>query len=159
MWVDRLQYHELQNAVFYLLPGMAFGLVVAIPLWRRGLAGAWPAAIFVAASVIAWPAGYHVGGGLLLAIEEKGVPRLALAGLAGGLVWAAIPTAAAMVFPFMRARRVWPVHVIAGGLTGALCISLLEVLGQWGFGAIYIVLWGIWYAVQGGLIAMALPRN
>ena len=93
----------------------------------------------------------------LPAIEVKGLLRLALAEFAGGLAWAAIPAAAATAFPFMRAGRAWPGLVIAGGLTGALCVSLLEILGQWGFGAVYIVLWGVWYAVQGGLIAMALP--
>ena len=103
MWVDRLQIQQLSNATFYILPGLAFGLVVAVPLWRRGLAGGWPAAMFVAASVIAWPVGYYAGGSLLLAIEAKGVLRLALAGLVGGLVWAAIPTAAAMAFPFISA--------------------------------------------------------
>jgi hypothetical protein len=159
MWVDRLQIGELQNAVFYLLPGLVFGLVVAVTLWRRELVGKWPLAIFVAASVFAWPAGYYAGGSLLLAIDAKGVLRLALAGFAGGLVWAAIPAAAAMAFPFMRARRVWPGLIIAGGATGALCVSLLETLGQWGFGAIYIVLWGVWYAVFGGVLATALPTD
>ncbi|MBE9558384.1 MAG: hypothetical protein IMF08_16120 [Proteobacteria bacterium] len=157
MWIDRLQFHDLQNPTFFVLPGLAFGLVVALPLWRRGLAGGWPCAIFIAASIIAWPAGYHTGGGLMLAIEAKGLLRLAPAGFAGGLVWAAISTAAALNFPFMRTGRIRPVLVIAGGLTGALCVSLLEFLGQWGFGPVYIVLWGVWYAVQGGLIAMALP--
>jgi hypothetical protein len=134
-------------------------LVVAVTLWRRELVGKWPLAIFVAASVFAWPAGYYAGGSLLLAIDAKGVLRLALAGFAGGLVWAAIPAAAAMAFPFMRARRVWPGLIIAGGATGALCVSLLETLGQWGFGAIYIVLWGVWYAVFGGVLATALPTD
>lgn len=159
MWVDRLQVRELQNATFYLLPGLAFGLAMAVPLWRRGLAGGWATAMFAAASIIAWPAGYHAGGGLLLALVEIGPLRLALAGLAGGLVWAAIPAVATIAFPFMRVRRVWPGLVAAGGLTGALCVSLLEILGQWGFGAVYIVLWGVWYAVQGALIAMALPSE
>ena len=48
MWVDRLQIGELQNAAFYLLPGLIFGLVVALTLWRRGLAGRRSAALFVA---------------------------------------------------------------------------------------------------------------
>jgi hypothetical protein len=159
MWVDLLQIGELQNAAFYLLPGLAFGLVVVIPLWRRGLAGRRPVALFLAASIIAWPAAYYTGGSLLLAIDAKGVLRLALAGFAGGLVWAAIQSLAAMAFPFMRARRVWPLLVVAGGVTGALCVSLLETLGQWGFGVIYIVLWGVWYAVFGGVLATALPSE
>jgi len=159
MWVDRVQIGELQNAAFYLLPGLAFGLVVVIPLWRRGLTGRRSAALFLAASIIAWPAAYYAGGSLLLAIDAKGVLRLALAGFARGLVWAAIPAAAAMAFPFMRARRVWPGLIIAGGATGALCVSLLETLGHWGFGAIYIVLWGVWYAVFSGVLATALPSE
>ena len=159
MWVDKLQYHAPQNLVFVLLPGTTFGLAVSIPLWRRGLAAGWWAAVFVAGSIIAWPAAYYAGVRVLVAIETTGPSRLALAGLAGGLVWSAILTAALLVLPFMRAGRAWPGLVIAGGLTGALCVSLLEILGQWGFGAVYIVLWGIWYAVQGGLIAAAMPRD
>ncbi|MBE9557808.1 MAG: hypothetical protein IMF08_13200 [Proteobacteria bacterium] len=159
IWVDKLQYHAPQNLVFVLLPGTTFGLVVSIPLWRRGLAAGWWAAVFVAGSIIAWPAAYYAGVRVLVAIETTGPSRLALAGLAGGLVWSAILTAALLVLPFIRARRVRFVLPVAGGLTGALCVSMLEFLGQWGFGAVYIVLWGVWYAVQGGLIAMALPRD
>jgi hypothetical protein len=159
MWVDMLRYHALQNLAFVLLPGTAFGLAVSIPLWRRGLAAGWLAAVFVAGSITAWPTAYYTGIRVLLAIETPGPLRLALAGLAGGLVWSAILTAVMCVLPFIRVGRAWLALPIAGGLTGALCVSLLEILGQWGFGAIYIVLWGVWYAVQGGLIAMALPRD
>jgi hypothetical protein len=154
-----LRYHALQNLAFVLLPGTAFGPAVSIPLWRRGLATGWLAAVFVAGSITAWPTAYYTGIRVLLAIETPGPLRLALAGLAGGLVWSAILTAVMCVLPFIRVGRAWLALPIAGGLTGALCGSLLEILGQWGFGAIYIVLWGVWYAVQGGLIAMALPRD
>ena len=77
--ITKLQIGELQNAVFYLLPGLIFGLVVAVTLWRRGLAGRRPGALFVVASIIAWPAAYYTGGSLLLAIDAKGVLRLAAA--------------------------------------------------------------------------------
>lgn len=159
MWIDRLRIREIQNPAFFILPGLVFGLIVAIPLWRRGLAGGWSGAVFVSASMIAWPAAWYAGGGLLLAIATPGPLRLALAGLAGGLVWSAILTAAATVFPFMRAPRAWPALPVAGGLTGAVCVSLLEILGQWGFGAVFLVLWGVWFAVYGGLMAMALPDD
>lgn len=159
MWVDRQQYHALQNLTLLLLPGTAFGLAVSVPLWRLGQAVGWSVAVFMAGSIIAWPAGYYAGVRVLVAIETQGPLRLALAGLAGGLVWSAILTAAILVFPFMRSGRAWLTLVIAGGMTGALCVSLLEVLGQWGFGAVYLVLWGVWYAVYGGLIASALPNK
>ncbi len=157
MWVDRLQSYALQEFAFFLLPGLAFGLAVSIPLWRRGLATGRSAAVFMAGSMIAWPAGYYAGGTVLLAIEPTGPLRQALAGLAGGLVWSAILTAAVFVLPFVRAQRIWFALPVTGALTGALCVSLLEVLGQWGFGAFYLVLWGVWYAVYGGLIGSALP--
>ena len=159
IWVDGLNIRALQNPAFFILPGLIFGLVVAIPLWHGGLARGWAAAVFLSASVIAWPAAWYVGGGLLLAIDGRGPLRLALAGGAGGLVWAAILTGAAAIFPFMRKPRAWLSLAVAGGLAGAFCVSLLEILSQWGFGVIYIVLWGVWYAVYGGLMATYLPEK
>lgn len=63
-------------------------------------------------------------------------------------------TAVARLLVLRRAAN----GALAGGFAGILCMALLELLGKLGFGAVYLTLWGIWYAVRGAVIA-ALPAR
>jgi hypothetical protein len=161
MWADRLGPPGWQNAIFLATPGLLFGLAVGIPLSRRAGEAPWRLPAFVAGSMLGWPAAWYTAW----ATHPLFGPDLptqfghALGGLIGGLLWGAILMLGAQGFAALRPRRAWFRLLLAGGLAGALCMAFLEPLGKLGFGAVFLTLWGVWYAVQGGLIAMALPNE
>ena len=158
-WSEKSLTSAWQDAVFHVTPGLAFGSVVAVTLYRRRLASRWRCACFAAASVAAWPAAYYSA---LLTLSEIGVgpAEFAAAGLAGGLVWAAVLTSALPVLPFARHPRLWIMLLAGGGAAGVACIAPLDYLGALGgAAAIYLVLWSVWCAVYAAILSTALPAG
>ncbi len=129
-WIERLRIDALMDPGFYLAPGLIFGLAVAWMLYRGGHAPPWRALVFAAISTAAWPVAYFAGRAIALTGIAMPGPRaieFALTGLAGGLVWSAILTTAAVVlFDFARGKRLWLALLIAGGLAGAALVAPLD---------------------------------
>ena len=161
MWVDRLGPPGWQNAVFLATPGLFFGLAIGIPLSRRAGVAPWRLPAFVAGSVLGWPAAWYstLGTRLPLGPDLPAQFGHALGGLIGGLLWSAVLLLGAQGFTAFRARQARFRLMLAGGLAGALCMAFLEPLGRLGFGAVFLTLWGIWYAVFGGVMAAALRQE
>jgi len=161
MWVDRLGPPGWQNAVFLVTPGLFFGLAIGIPLSRRAGVAPWRLPAFVAGSVLGWPAAWYstLGARLSLGPDLPAQFGHTLGGLIGGLLWGAVLLLGAQGFTAFRARQARFRLLLAGGLAGALCMAFLEPLGRLGFGAVFLTLWGVWYAVQGALVAMAISHE
>lgn len=161
MWFDRAGPPGWQHAVFLLSPGLFFGLAVGIPLSRRSGLAPWRLPAFVAGSVLGWPAAWYASlgapytmGRTLPAVLEHG-----LDGLIAGLVWSLFLLLGAWGFPAVSRRPARIRLLLAGGGAGALCLVFLEPLGKLGFGAVFLTLWGIWYAVQGAVFAALVNRE
>lgn len=161
MWADRLGPPAWQNVIFLVTPGLFFGLAIGIPLSRRAGKAPWRLAAFVAGSLMGWPAAWHAVWAFRLPLGPDSPAYFghALGGLIGGFLWSALLMLGALGFPALRRQRAWFLLLSAGGLTGALCMAFLEPLGKLGFGAVFLALWGAWYAVQGGMIAAMLTRQ
>lgn len=87
--------------------------------------------------------------------------RFALSGLAGGLAWSAILTAAAAaLFDFARGKRLWLALLAAGGLAGAALAAPLDIWGRLGGSmVIYVILWGGWLAAWAAVFSTAVPAD
>ncbi len=158
-WIERLRIDALMDPGFYIAPGLIFGLAVAWKLYRGGHAPPWRALFFVAISTAAWPVAYYAGLAVLVGIETPmpDIVRYTLFGLAGGLAWSAMLTAAATaLFIFARAR--WLALLATGGLAGAVLAAPLDIWGRLGGSmVIYVILWGGWLAAWAAVFSTALP--
>lgn len=161
MWVDRSGAVAWQNPTFFIAPGLVFGLVMGASLQKRAGGPVWRPAVFAAASLLAWPVAWLAIIGPLLpsGADLPAMTGYALIGGIGGCVWAAILMAGAQAFRFARGLKCWLRILFAGGMAGAASMTPLEFIGAWGFGAIFIALWGVTYAAMGAVIASCIPRT
>ncbi len=161
-WIERLRIVALMDPFFYFAPGLIFGLVVGLMLYRGGRAPLWRVLAFAAISAAAWPVAYFAGLMALVGVEVP-IPKFvgfALSGLAGGLVWSVIlTTAAAALFVFARRPRLWLALLATGGLAGAVLVAPLDTWGRLGGSmVIFVILWGGWYAAWAAVFSTALPE-
>ncbi len=161
-WIERLRIGALMETSFYVAPGAIFGLAVGLLLYRGGQAPLGRVVLFAAVSTAAWPVSYHAWLAVLVGIETPmpDAVRFALSGLAGGLAWSAMLTAAAaLLFGFARARWMWLALLGAGGLAGAVLGAPLDTWGRLGGSMIiYVILWGGWLAAWAAVFSTALPE-
>ena len=151
-----------------LSPGLAYGAVAGIALWRQGLTQKWQVAALIGVSILASGSGYLILGFInpaplaaqTIGFIDLGITRPAIdvawPFLFGGLIWGAIQTAGtAAIFPFARLPRLWFVLIIAGGFTAWLAAEafLFFVIRDNMLAAIWIA----WYAVHTAILFSVLP--
>lgn len=159
--IERLGVYALMDTSFFVAPGLIFGLVVGWTLYRQGYTSFRKGMVFAMICVAAWPAAYNAVW-KMAAFDLAPMPgalAYALSGLAGGLVWSALLTAAvAMLFDFARGPRLWLALLATGGLAGAVLVAPLDIWGRLGGSMlIYIILWGGWLAAWAAVFATAPP--
>jgi hypothetical protein len=136
----------------WVVPGVAFGVILGAMLFLLHVARLWQAALFAAASEASWYAAYWFAltlfewiGNTLPNAEGK----MVVIGLAAGAIGAALlGSATAALFPWLRSWRRLLGLVLLGGVTG----MLLGV--DWGKGYPLFMAWQGAFALG---LALALP--
>ncbi len=135
-----------------LLPGLVFGLIIGLALYRAGHAGPRGFAAYVAASTVSYIAAFNLAVGILFSDGS-----IWLIGMIAGLFWSACLTGlAACMFPF--ARKFWPIvlMLVAGYVLGGL-LGTIEIFDFGGF-EVFFPLWlAVWQAGYAAAFATALP--
>ena len=133
-----------------IVAGLVFGMVFGAVMRYLGLASAWVAVLYAAASTLSYFVAVNLAFHLVDAIDAAW-----LLGVMVGLVGAACLTAAAArLFPFARRPTPAAMMVVPGGLLGVL----LEVPIRSGSGfADWLVLFAAWQAGYAAAFATALP--
>ena len=143
-----------------VMPGLTFGGIIGVVLWRRGLAQAERIVLLIFGEQLAWYAGFYIA--VITGFDwypDLSIRQYALVGLAGGLAWSAILTAViALLFPFARRRWLWTGQLAAGT---AACGLLLAAGGalDLSYNANMTLLWTGWHAVYAAVLATMLPRK
>ncbi len=136
----------LKLSPFSLLPGLVFGLIIGLALYRGGHAGPRAFAAYVAASTVSYLAAFNLAFGIY---DHPGPMWLTgmIAGLFGG---ACLTGLAAWMFPFVRKFRPIALMLFAGCVLGAL---LFRFGGFWGM----LLFYAAWQAGYAAAFATALP--
>ncbi len=136
----------LKLSPFSLLPGLVFGLIIGLALYRGGHAGPRAFAAYVAASTVSYLAAVNLVFGIY-----GYVGSLWPTGMIGGLLGGACLTGlAAWMFAFVRKFRPIALMLVAGcALGGLLGIGV----GFWGA----LVFFAVWQAGYAAAFATALP--
>ncbi len=136
----------LKLSPFSLLPGLVFGLIIGLALYRGGHAGPRAFAAYVAASTVSYLAAFNLAFG----IYDHPDPMW-LTGMIAGLFGSACLTGlAAWMFPFVRKFRPIALMLVAGCVLGAL---LFRFGGFWGM----LLFYAAWQAGYAAAFATALP--
>ncbi len=136
----------LKLSPFSLLPGLVFGLIIGLALYRGGHAGPRAFAAYVAASTVSYLAAFNLAFGIY---DHPG--PMWLTGMIAGLFGSACLTGlAAWMFPFVREFRPIALMLVAGCVLGAL---LFRFGGFWGM----LLFYAAWQAGYAAAFATALP--
>ncbi len=130
-----------------LLPGLVFGLIIGLALYRGGHAGPRTFAAYVAASTVSYLATLY----LAIRIYEYLAPMWPTGMIAGLFGSACLTGLAAWMFPFVRKFRPIALMLVAGCLLGAL----LGIGGGFWWGLVFYAAWQAGYAAA---FATALPE-
>ncbi len=130
-----------------VVPGLVFGLIIGLALYRGGHAGPRAFAAYVAASTVSYLAAFN------LVFEIFGyVGSLWPTGMIAGLLGSAwLTSLAAWMFPFVRKFRPIALMLAAGCILGAL----LGISGGFWWMLVFFAAWQAGYAAA---FATALPE-
>ena len=141
---DPMKWFELSPIT--LLPGLVFGLLIGLALYRGGHAGPRTFAAYVATSTVSYLAAVHLALGIYHHPDPMW-PTGMIAGLFGG---ACLTGLAAWMFPFVRKFRPIALMLVAGCILGAL----LGIIGGFWWMLVFYAAWQAGYAAA---FATALP--
>lgn len=134
-----------------LVPGILFGMTVALFLSRRGLARPWQVFGYIAASTVSNFIAANFAANMVNAIESA-----AVLGMLAGLVGAGCLTALSLLmFPFLRRAVPCAMMIAAGTLLGSLLYVALEDGSNFGLG--FLVFYALWQAGYAAAFGVALP--
>ena len=135
-----------------LVPGLVFGVIVGLALYRRGLLVVWSCAAYVAASMLSYLAALTLAVQVLAYAFE----RMIAVGLVAGLFGSACLTIfSALLMPVVRQAKCCLLMLLAGCLLGGLLkiTEQMDTLITW---MIFFAAWQAGYAVA---LATALPQR
>ena len=136
-----------------LVPGLVFGLVIGLALWRRGLAGPRTYAAYVAASTVSYYAAYTLAVEVLAEIVSGSLVIGMLAGLFGS---ACLTGLSALMFAFLRRLTPCLLMLFAGCVLGGLLVVPLDGPDTFLSWVIFFASWQAGYAAS---LAVALPQS
>src|SRR5262249_26171263 len=136
-----------------LVPGLAFGVIIGVALYRRRLTSLLQIGIYALAATASNFAAYNLATHLA---DDGGMLRLTWIGMIAGLLGAACLTVLSLpMFPFIRHWRPCLLMLLAGLLLGGL-LSVALSMGIFPFGL--LALYGPWQAGYAAVLGAALPR-
>ena len=153
------------DLIFWPLPGLVFGLIIGLALWRRGLASPWIYVAYVAASTVSYYIAFNVWafsyGDIERFVHGDIVSSHLLTGMLAGLFGSACLTAlSALMFPFLRRLTPCLLMLIAGCVLGGLLFvpSMDESMIIAGVSS-WLILFAGWQAGYAASLAVALPQS
>jgi hypothetical protein len=142
---------ELALTHLTIVPGLLFGMIIALFLSRRGLAGTAQVLGYVAAAAISNFIAANVAANMVDAVDSA-----ALLGILAGFVGATCLTALSLLlFPFLRTALAAALLIAAGTLLGSLLHVAIEDDSAFGLG--FIILYAGWQAGYAAALGAALP--
>ncbi len=143
---------------FALAPGVTFGIVFAVVLVRRRLAGPWSGVAYAAAATLSYLAAYTFTT-YVYTVNLAGLGHLPwltgmVAGLLGGACLAALSAA---LFRFARRRGPCLRMAVAGCLLGALLDLPLRLDDNFDNFWLWLGFFAVWQAGYAAAFASALP--
>ena len=138
-----------------VIPGLVFGVIIGLALYRGGHAGPRAFAAYVAASTVSYIAAFNLAVGILF----SGGSSIWLIGMIAGLFWSACLTGlAAWMFPFVRKFRPIALMLVTGCALGAL-LGIIEIFNFRGLGVFFVLWLAVWQAGYAAAFATALPED
>lgn len=148
--------HALEGVWREMSVGYVFGIVIAVYLFRLGLARPLKAVAFAALATLSWMAAERVAIAIFGRLPGEDVfftLKGLIAGVAGGLLGAfLLMLAGALLFSFYRRPGLGVATVVTGGVAGAL-LTLIDLADS------TLVLFPPWQAAIGFCLALGLPKG
>lgn len=132
------------------MPGLVFGVIIGLALYRRDLLAGWRFAAYAAASTLS----YLVAVTLATKVLEDVLGSLLTIGLVAGLFGGACLTAlSALLMPVVRQAKPCLFMLLAGCLFG----GLLNIVGNLSDVTTWMIFFAAWQAGYAAALATALP--
>ncbi len=132
-------------------PGLLFGLVIALGVFRWGKASRWAALLAFAVTVAVWIAAMRG----FLAVTDDAKTNIYLGGFVAGAIGAAgTMLGGAITLPALRRGPDWLLTVGLGALAGLLVGPEARLSGE-----NFLLLFMVWQATVAACIAHALTRR